>query len=152
MLLREICSGITDVPLFDYLNMNPMNQGTFSAIQTAADNGHTHILEDVGKNVSLTHHADLVLAKAFSSFKLETAKFVFNDLLRSCFDPEALPRAIATQGAALDFAEAQFAKVLNVKKGVNIDWSLAAEQRGGNRLSRKSAPNPKNGKKLSMMR
>ena len=99
----------------------------FSAIQTAADNGHTHILEDVGKYVSPTHHADFMLAKAFTSSKMETAKFVFNDLLRSCFDPEALPRAIATQGAALDFAEAQFAKVLNVKKGINIDWSLAAE-------------------------
>ena len=32
------------------------------------------------------------------------------------FDPEALPRAIATQGAALDFAKVQFTKVLNVKK------------------------------------
>ena len=107
--------------------MNPMNGHIYLAIQFAIDNGHTHILLDVGKFVSQTAYADFMLAKAFTSSRLENMRFVFNDLLRNVYDPVALPRALATQGAALDFSEAQFAKVLNAQKGINIDWSLAAE-------------------------
>jgi hypothetical protein len=107
--------------------MNPMNGHIYLAIQFAIDYGHTHILLDVGKFVSQTAYADFMLAKAFTSSRLENMRFVFNDLLRNVYDPVALSRALATQGVALDFSEAQFAKVLNARKGTNIDWSLAAE-------------------------
>jgi hypothetical protein len=99
----------------------------YSAIQTAVDHGHTHILDDVGKCVTQSIYADHMLAKAFSSQRLDNAKFVFNDLLKTAYDPTALPRALATQASALHFAEQEFNKVLNAKAGVNIDFSLAAE-------------------------
>mmetsp|Transcript_728 Transcript_728/g.1558 ORF Transcript_728/g.1558 Transcript_728/m.1558 type:complete len:617 (-) Transcript_728:444-2294(-) len=68
-----------------------------------------------------------MLARAFGSVGLERAKFVFNDAIKSAYDPTLLPTLIETRMSALKFAEQQFAKVMNAKVDVNIDWSLAPE-------------------------
>jgi hypothetical protein len=99
----------------------------YSALEVAQAHGHTHILEDVGKHVKQSTFTDHMLAKAFSSQRLDNAKYVFNELLKTAYDPAALPKALATQASALQFAEKEFNKVLNAKAGVNIDFSLAAE-------------------------
>ena len=99
----------------------------YGAIQTADEFGHTHILDDIGHYVSPSDHTDHILASAFRSAGLERAKFVFNDSLKAAYDPTRLPDLIANRQAALVFAEQQFAKVLNAKVDVNIDFSLAAE-------------------------
>lgn len=99
----------------------------YSALEVAQSHGHTHILEDVGKFVTEEIFADHMLAKAFTSQRLENAKYVFNDLLKNVYDPEALPKVLATQASAQEFAESAFNKVLNAQSGVNIDFSLAAE-------------------------
>jgi len=99
----------------------------YNAVQTAEEYGHTHILDDVGHFVTPTDFADHMLARAFGSVGLERAKVVFNDALRTVYDPTLLPAMIETRMSALKFAEYQFAKVLNAKVDVNIDWSLAPE-------------------------
>jgi len=99
----------------------------YNAIQTAEEYGHTHILDDVGHFVTPTDYADHMLARAFGSVALERATVVFNDALRTVYDPTLLPAMIETRMSALKFAEDQFAKVMNAKVGVNIDWSLAPE-------------------------
>ena len=52
---------------------------------------------------------------------------MFNDLIKSAFDPDLLPREVETVAAATRFGERQFAKAMNVQRGVNIHFSLAAE-------------------------
>ena len=99
----------------------------YSAVEVAADHGMHHILDDVARLVSPTVYADYVLARAFVSPTLERAKYVFNDLIKSAFDPDLLPREVETVAAAARFGERQFAKVMNAQRGVNIDFSLAAE-------------------------
>jgi hypothetical protein len=99
----------------------------YNAVQTAEEYGHTHILDDVGHFVTPTDYADHMLARAFGSVGLERAKVVFNDAIRTVYDPTLLPAMIETRMSALKFAEHQFAKVLNAKVDVNIDWSLAPE-------------------------
>ena len=102
----------------------------YSAIQTAEEYGHTHVLDDVACCVTPSEYADHMISRAFASAGLERAKVIFNDDGKSAYDPTELPKMIATQEAALKFAELQFAKVMNAKKskpGVNIDFSLAPE-------------------------
>jgi hypothetical protein len=99
----------------------------YSAVEVAADHGIHHILDDVARLVSPTVYTDYVLARAFVSPTLERAKYVFNDLIKSAFDPDLLPREFETAAAAARFGERQFAKVMNAQRGVNIDFSLAAE-------------------------
>jgi hypothetical protein len=102
----------------------------YSAIQTAEEYGHTHVLDDVACCVTPSEYADHMISRAFTSAGLERAKVIFNDAVKSAYDPTELPKMIATQEAALKFAELQFAKVMNAKKskpGVNIDFSLAPE-------------------------
>jgi hypothetical protein len=99
----------------------------YSAVEVAADHGIHHILDDVARLVSPTVYTDYLLARAFVSPTLERAKYVFNDLIKSAFDPDLLPREFETAAAAARFGERQFAKVMNAQQGVNIDFSLAAE-------------------------
>jgi hypothetical protein len=98
----------------------------FGAIETAETFGTTHILEDVGLYVKPSDHADFMLAKAFASKGLERAKYVFNELLASAYEPGLLESRIEEVHAAARFAERQFAKVMN-SSSVNIDFSLAPE-------------------------
>ena len=71
-------------------------------------------------------HADFVFAKAFASRGLERAKYVFNELLASAYEPGLLELKIKEVNAAARFAERQSAKVMN-SSSVNIDFSLAPE-------------------------
>ena len=68
-----------------------------------------------------------MLARALTSPTLERAKYVFNDLIKSAYDPCLLLRELETAAAAARFGERQFAKGMNAQRGVNIDFSLAAE-------------------------
>ena len=52
---------------------------------------------------------------------------MFNEVLKSAFDPDLLSRELETVVCAARYAERQFAKVMNAQRGVNIDFSLAAE-------------------------
>ena len=52
---------------------------------------------------------------------------MFNDLIKSAYDPTLLPRELDTVAAAARFGERQFTKVMNAERGLNIDFSLAAE-------------------------
>ena len=99
----------------------------FTTVEVAADHGVHHILDDVGRLVSPKVRADYLLSRAFASPALERAKYVFNDVLKSAFDPDLLPRELETVVSAARYAERQFAKVMNAQRGVNIDFSLAAE-------------------------
>ena len=99
----------------------------YNAVEVAADHGVHHILDDVGRLVSPKVRADYLLSRAFASPALERAKYVFNDVLKSAFDPDLLPRELETVVSAARYAERQFAKVMNAQRGVNIDFSLAAE-------------------------
>ena len=72
-------------------------------------------------------HADYLLGRAFASPTLERARYVFNEVLKSAFDPDLLPRELETVVCAARYAERQFAKVMNAQRGVNIDFSLAGE-------------------------
>ena len=93
----------------------------------AADHGKHHILDDVGRLASPTVRADYLLARAFTSSGLERARYVLNDLTKSAYDPTLLPRELETVAAAARFWERQFAKVMSAERGVNTDFSLAAE-------------------------
>lgn len=106
---------------------SPLPGHIYCAIETADEHSHTHILDDVGAQVPQSAYTDYMLARAFLSPGLERAKYVFNEVIRSAFDPELLPKELETRASALRFSEAQFAKVLNASSGVNIDFSLAAE-------------------------
>ena len=99
----------------------------YNAVEVAADHGIHHILDDVARLVTPTVRTDYLLARAFVSPALERARYVFNDVLKSAYDPDLLPRELETVDAAARFAERQFAKVMNAQRGVNIDFSLAAE-------------------------
>ena len=106
---------------------SPLPGHIYCAIETADEYRHTHVLDDVGAHVTQAAYTDYMLARAFLSPGLERAKYVFNDLIRSAFDPELLPKELESRATAIRFSEAQFAKVLNASSGVNIDFSLAAE-------------------------
>lgn len=99
----------------------------YNAIQTAEDHGFDHILDQAGCHVTPSDYADHMLTRALKSKSLENAKYVFNESLKSAYDPTLLPKEIATQQAALKYSERQFAKVMNAKAGVNIDFSLEPE-------------------------
>ena len=99
----------------------------YNAIQTAEEFGHTHILEEVADFVRESEYKEHMAKQEFSSEERENAKYVFNEALKSSYDPTLLPKLIETRMAALQFAEEQFAKVMNAKSNVNIDFSLAAE-------------------------
>ena len=99
----------------------------YNAVEVATDHGIHHILDDVGRLVNPTVLTDYLLARAFVSSGLERARYVFNDLIKSAYDPTLLPRELETVAAAARFGERQFAKVMNAERGVNIDFSLAAE-------------------------
>ena len=99
----------------------------YGAIETAEEFGHSHILDDVGHYVSTADYADHMLARAFSSAGLERAKYVFNEAVKSAYDPTRLPKMLENRLSALKFAEEQFAKVMNAKTDCKIDFSLAAE-------------------------
>ena len=100
----------------------------YNAVEVAADHGIHHILDDVARLITPKNYADYMLARAFASPTLERAKYVFNDLIKSAFDPDLLPRELETAAAAARFGERQFAKVMNAQRGVNIDFSLAAKK------------------------
>ena len=100
----------------------------YNAVEVAADHGIHHILDDVAILITPKNYADYMLARAFASPTLERAKYVFNDLIKSAFDPDLLPRELETAAAAARFGERQFAKVMNAQRGVNIDFSLAAKK------------------------
>ena len=84
-----------------------------SAVEVAADHGMHHIIDDVGRLVSPKVRADYLLGRAFASPALERAKYVYNDAIKSAFDPDLLPRELGTVAAAARYAERQFAKVMN---------------------------------------
>ena len=99
----------------------------YSAVDVAADHGIHHPLDDVGRLVSPKVRADYLLGRALASPTFERAKHVFNDMIKSAFDPDLVPRELETVSATAQYAERQFAKVMNVQRGVIIDFSLAAE-------------------------
>jgi hypothetical protein len=99
----------------------------YCSVRTAEEFGHDHILDDVGHFVSPSDYADYMLVRAFGSAELERAKIVFNEALKSAYDPTLLPEMIARRADAIKFAEHQFSKVLNAKVDVNIDFSLEPE-------------------------
>ena len=94
----------------------------YNAVEVAADHGIHHILDDVARIITPKNYADYMLARAFVSPTLERAKYVFNDLIKSAYDPCLLPRELETAAAAARFGERQFAKVMNAQRGVNIDF------------------------------
>ena len=98
-----------------------------SAVGVAADHGIHHILDGAGRLVSSEVRADCLLGRAFASPTLKRAKYVYNEVIKSAFDPDLMPRELGTVAAAARYAERQFAKVMNVQRGVNIDFSLTAE-------------------------
>ena len=99
----------------------------YNAVDVATDHGVHHILDDAGRLVSPRVHADYLFGRAFASPTLERARYVFNEVLKSAFDPDLLPREMETVACAARHAERQFAKVMNAQRGVNIDFSLAAD-------------------------
>ena len=68
----------------------------YNAVDVATDHGVHHILDDVGRLVSPRVHADYLLGRAFASPTLERARYVFNEVLKSAFDPDLLPRELET--------------------------------------------------------
>jgi hypothetical protein len=66
------------------------------------------------------------LARAFASPTLERAKYLFNEVLATAYQPDLLESVLRTKLAAERFAESQFQKVLT-SSTVNIDFSLAPE-------------------------
>ena len=75
----------------------------YNAVEVAADHGIHHILDDVARLITPKNYADYMLARAFASPTLERAKYVFNDLIKSAFDPDLLPRELETAAAAARF-------------------------------------------------
>ena len=98
-----------------------------NAVEVATGHGIHCILDDVGRSVNPTVRADYLLARALASSGLERARYVFNDLIKSANDPTLLPRELETDAAAARYGERQFAIVMNAERGVDIDFSLAAE-------------------------
>ena len=98
----------------------------FCAIEEAESSGHTHIIDDVGLHATKADHTDYLLSRAFASKTLERAKYLFNEVLATAYEPDLLESVLRTKVSADKFAETQFQKVLT-STTVNIDFSLSPE-------------------------
>mmetsp|Transcript_37940 Transcript_37940/g.76675 ORF Transcript_37940/g.76675 Transcript_37940/m.76675 type:complete len:1384 (-) Transcript_37940:372-4523(-) len=98
----------------------------FCAVEEAEKHGLTHVIDDVGLYATQVDHTDYLLSRAFASKTLERAKYLFNEVLATAYDPDLLEGVLRTKRSADKFAETQFQKVLT-SSTVNIDFSLSPE-------------------------
>ena len=98
----------------------------FNAFELAEQHGYTHILDDVGRFVKRSDETDFKLAQAFASLSASTkARDHFNDLVANAFEPDGIMAMFEQREAALRFADAQMARVMNASS--SIDLSIAPE-------------------------
>jgi hypothetical protein len=89
-------------------------------------NGETHIIDDVDLYATTVDHTDFMLSRAFATKSLECAKYLFDEVLATAYQPDLLESVLRNKQSADQFAEKQMHKVLT-NKAVNIDFSSAPE-------------------------
>ena len=80
-----------------------------STVEVAAGHGKHYILDGVGRLVSPKVRASYLLGREFASPTLERANYVFNEAIKSAFEPDLLLRELGTVAAVAQYAERQFA-------------------------------------------